>query len=225
MKEKIFKFFIHFLCWGVFFLIWSKTQIKVIELLFTNMSIIIFVIIYIIPWSEKYFKKEIKREKSEKYTTLYDWTENLDGGENYIRHLFKEEGSKSIPVNMNKIEEAILSETSTSNRIKDLRSMRAYFKAYKDRQSEKVYYKTVGATILSFIIFIIQALIQGRIKNDYLLTLLNINYIWGGIMSFLCIAIYYFFLSHRGENRINLILNVLDENIDEEKDLRKSNKG
>ncbi|MEK4908346.1 hypothetical protein [Niallia sp. FSL M8-0099] len=79
--------------------------------------------------------------------------------------------------------------------------------------------------MLSFIIFVIQALIQGRIKNDYLLTLLNINYIWGGIMSFLCIAFYYFSLSHRGENRINLILNVLDENIDEEKDLRKSNKG
>jgi hypothetical protein len=78
-----------------------------------------------------------------------------------------------------------------------------------------LYYKTIGTGFLSFVIFSIQAILQGRIKDIHLIELFHPYNSWGFIFSIIIIALYFFLLPHRGENRINLVINILDESIEQ----------
>ncbi|MHC0037895.1 hypothetical protein, partial [Pseudoneobacillus sp. C159] len=104
---------------------------------------------------------------------------------------------------------------TTNNDIKELKLMRAYFKAYKNRQAAALYYKTIGTSFLSLVIFSVQAIMQGKITDQNILELFHPINSWGLIFSIVMISLYYFLLPHRGENRLNLVINILDECIDE----------
>ncbi|MEH7249906.1 hypothetical protein V7114_24375 [Neobacillus niacini] len=71
------------------------------------------------------------KEKLDTFENLYNWSDGLEGGDNYLRYLLKNVESVNVLSNMNLIHEKLLSNSNKS--IKDLRLLRAYFKAYKER--------------------------------------------------------------------------------------------
>ena len=220
MKKEIFKFLIHIIGWfiiGYIFLhLGDNTFLKNT---LSNIMVIVAVVLYLFPSVEKSMVKETKKESSDRAKDLYSWTDNLDGGDNYLEYIFKSIESNSIPSNLIALYEKLINETE--NNFKKVRLLRAYYKAYKDRQAAKLYYKFMGTALFGFVIFSIQAILQGRITNESFLTFFNPGNAWGFILSLILIAVYYILLPHRKENRINLIINVLDEMIEIEENNEK----
>lgn len=210
MDRKHFKFIKHLVFWIIVVFLFMKINDDFIRNIITNLSMIAIVVFYMFPRIHKTIETDIKKESSNKAKNLYIWTDNLDGGDNYLRFLFKSINSNSIPSNLNEI----YGKLKSGNSVKELRLLRAFFKAYKDRQAIKIYYKSIGSAILSFIIFSLQALVQGKIKNENYLHFIQPSYSWGFVISVILIALYYFLLPHREENRLNLVVNILDEIID-----------
>ena len=218
--REIFKFLLHISCWfiivSIFLFVSDNTILKNT---ISNIMVIVAVVLYLFPSVEKSMEKETKKELSNKAKNLYSWTDNLDGGDNYLEYMFKSIESNSIPSNLIAIYEKLINETE--NNFKKLRLIRAYYKAYKDRQAAKLYYKFLGTALFGFVIFSIQAFLQGRITNESFLSIINPGSAWGFIFSLILIAVYYILLPHRKENRINLIINILDEAIEFEENEKK----
>lgn len=213
MRGKIFKFFIILLV-TVMICSWIFIPGTWVNIILTNIFIVGYVVLFIFPKTAKWLDKEINDEKAEKANNLLSWCDTLDGGDNYLKYIFRDEVSKSIPSNLSNIRNLLFKETD--NDISKLRDLRAYFKTYKERQTTRVYFKTIGTGILSFTIFLGQAFLQGRLKNQYLIEFFHSNYSLGIILAVLLAGLYYFLLPHRGENRLNLIVNILDEIIEGE---------
>ncbi|KQL35811.1 hypothetical protein AN959_07920 [Psychrobacillus sp. FJAT-21963] len=145
---------------------------------------------------------------------LYLWTDNLYGGDNYLKFLFESIESEGVRKNLENLYDKILGETK--NGVKDLRMLRAYFKAYRDRQAERKYYTFIGTSIFSFVIFSTKEFLQGKIENNNLLFFFQPSISWGFILSLLLMAVYYILLPHNRDNRINLVINLLEEMIEAE---------
>jgi len=210
MEKKSLKVLKHIGCWIVVVFLYIKFNNDLIRNIISNFSMIALVVFYMFPRIEKTIEKDIKKESSNDSRNLYIWTDNLDGGDNYLRFLFQSKESNSISSNLTGIYDKLRS----NNSMKELRILRAYFKAYKERQAVKNYYKFIGSGILSFLLFIVQAFLQGRIKNVDFLNFFQPSYSWGFIISIILISLYYFLLPHREENRLNLVVNILDEIIE-----------
>jgi len=210
MKEKNFRKILKHIFWwmlGVSLYIFVKDPW--FRNIIVNLSVIGMVTSYLFPWSEWLREKDLRKERANSDENLFKWADTLFGGDNFLEYLLKGLKPSSLQVNINLIYKRILTETNSN--IEDLRLLRAYFKAYKERQMLSLYYKTVGTGFLSFVIFSIQAILQGRIKEIHFIELFHPYNSWGFIFSIIIIALYFFLLPHRGENRINLVINILEE--------------
>lgn len=222
MKNKLFKLLLHVILWAIMIYLLIVLEEEFLRNAVSNTILIVLVVLYMFPKVDKSIEKEFKKESSEKAKDLYSWTVNLDGGDNYLEYIFKSLESNSVPSNLIVLYNQLIIETE--NNPKKLRLLRAYYKAYKDKQASKLYFKFVGTALFSFIVFSLQGFLQGRITNDGFLSFIQPSNSWGLIISLILIAIYFILLPHRKENRINLIINVLDEIIEiEESNERKTN--
>ncbi|WP_335378189.1 hypothetical protein [Bacillus sp. JJ1122] len=209
MKSKVVKLIKHLFWWVTGIGVYIYTKDPLLKNLIVNSALIIMVISYVFPWAEWTHEKDLKKDKINNENDLYIWTDQLNGGDNYLRFLFKNIKSTYFNENISFIYQRILEETNRD--IIKIRLLRAYFKAYKQRQISNLYYKTLGTGLLSFVIFGVQAILQGRIQEKSFIQLFHPYNSWGFIFSIIIIALYYYLLPHRGENRLNLVLNILDE--------------
>ncbi|WHY86063.1 hypothetical protein QNH39_26405 [Neobacillus novalis] len=214
MKIKSFRNILkHLFWWALGVVLYFYIDDHWFRNIIVNISVIAMVTSYLFPWSEWLHEKDLRKERSNAGEDLYKWSDTLVGGDNYLEYLFKSLKPSALPNNINLIYKRILMEAN--NNIEELRLLRAYFKAYKERQTLTLYYKTVGTGFLSFVIFGIQAILQGRITDQHFVELFHPYNSWGFIFSIIIIALYFFLLPHRGENRINLVINILDESIEQ----------
>lgn len=216
MKGKIFRVFIHLFWWIIGILLYGYINDPYFRQLLVNISVLAMVLSYLFPFAERKHEKELKNEKVNKNLDLYNWADTLDGGDNYLRYLFKNLNTSSVQKNIEDISTKILNDTGSN--IVRLRYLRAYFKSYKERKIFNLYFKTIGTGILSFVIVSVHAILQGRVKEQSFIELFHPFNSWGFIISIILLALYFFLLPHRGENRINLVVNILDEIIEDKRD-------
>jgi len=192
------------------FLVFNNSSI---QLVIQNILILAVLIRYIFPWINNIENKNLRMSKSENEKDLFIWADTISGAENYLNFIFKDKKSSNIMTNLISIKASLLD--SVHEDLEQLRMLRALFKSYRENKTELVYFKAVGAAIISFMVFILQASVLGNIKNKTVHDFMNFENSWGLILSILFVAIYFILLPHKGENRVNLICNILDECIEE----------
>ncbi|MGM7635171.1 hypothetical protein [Bacillus sp. Hm123] len=158
--------------------------------------------------------KDMLRFEKEKYNSLYQWFNDLNGGHLLIHELLSEiKVEKNLLLNLKNAKNKIL--VYTQHDLNNLRLLKAYFLVFKEEKEKETYFKILISFLVGLTLFYIRSP-ESLFVNPILKRLL----VFSPVELFISVIIFLIFiinLTYLGNKRVRLIEAIIEECINEKK--------